>query len=70
MLNATAYAIWTIHKIKTLKIKHFLAFKLLDWFIILINVKNPTNQWYFNIYEQDTLSHSVKLSMKKVGPYY
>ena len=32
----------------------------------LINVKNANNCWHFNIFEQEKISYSVELSMKKV----
>ena len=44
MLNSTEHEISTAHnKLKCRRIKTFHAFKLFDVFIMLINVKMPTN---------------------------
>ena len=56
MLNSTEHEISTAHKkLKYRQIKKLGAISFLAVvFIMLINVKMPTsNYWHFNIYEQD-----------------
>ena len=55
MLNSTEHKISTAHKkLKYGQIKKFLALSPSDVvFILLINVKMPTNFWHFNNYEHD-----------------
>ena len=68
MLNSAEYKILNAHKYKNMKKFSFFSDsdKPRMLFFLLINVKMPTIVGIFNIYEQEKISSSIELSMKKV----
>ena len=68
MLKRVEHEILNAHKYKNIKKSNIFlgSGKPRMLFFPLINVKNANNCWHFNIYEQEKISCSVELSMKKV----